>query len=191
MTEKRRETINLREQSVDVEQFGEIAHERHEAMKNAVERAERKQKSHQSEREMLVEARKLAAEVEMSSTDSSTSNRTEKRRGPITKKQLNSSFKSQMRSAEEDMTATERFTSRLIHAKPIERTTNIAASTIARPNAMLSGSIAAFIGITIVYFISKYYGFQLSGFETICAFIVGWILGLLYDYFSVMFHGRK
>ena len=191
MTEKEPGTASLHEQPVDIEQFGEIAHERHEAIKGAVERAERKHKSHHSEREVLAEARKLASEIEKANKDSQPSDSREERRGPISKKQLDSSFKSQMKSAESDMTAVERITSRVIHARPVEKTTNFVASSIARPNAMLSGSIAAFAGITIVYFISKYYGFQLTGFETIGAFIIGWIFGLLYDYFAVMLHGHK
>lgn len=138
---------------------------------------------------MLAEARKLATEVEKDKHH--LSKRQEKRSGPITKRQLDNSFKSQLKSAEHEMTTAERIISRFIHIKPIEKTVDFAAITIARPNAMLCGSIAAFAGVTIVYFISKYYAFQLTGFETIGTFLVGWIIGLLYDYFTVMIRGRK
>jgi hypothetical protein len=181
------------EQAVDVEQFGNIAHERHEAMRNALEQAERKhnKSSHQSEREVLARAQELAKETEKDSHDEHSTSPPEKRRGPITKKQLGASFKSQMKYAENEMSKTERVVSRIIHSAPIEKTSEFIGTTVARPNAMLSGSIAAFGGITICYFISKYYGFQLSGFETIGAFILGWIVGLLYDYFSVMIRGHR
>jgi hypothetical protein len=42
-----------------------------------------------------------------------------------------------------------------------------------------------------VYVVSKYYGYALSGFETIGAFIAGWVLGILYDFFKVMITGKK
>lgn len=191
MSEKETSRANLHEQSADVEEFGEIAHERREAIRNAVERAERKQKPHRSEREVLAEARELAKEVEDTNKKNEASSRTEKRRGPITKRQRNASFKAQMNYAASEMSLAERLTSKVIHAKFIEKTADVAGATIARPNAMLSGSIAAFIGITLLYFIAKYYGFRLSGFETLGAFVAGWIVGVLYDYFSVMIRGRK
>lgn len=189
MSEKEPVVLNLHERSADVEQFGEIAHERHEAMKNAIDRAERKQKPGHSERKMLAEARKLAEEIEHQDTQSPAHER--KRRGPITKKQLNSSFKNQIKSAETDMTTAERITSRFIHIRLIEKTSDVLSNTVARPNALLSGSITAFIGISVIYFVSKYYGFQLTGFETMGAFIAGWSLGLLYDYATVLFRNRR
>ncbi len=190
MSEKETQVADLHDQDSDVEQFGELAHERHEAIRDALERAERKHKTRHSEREVLAKAQELAKKAETSDSDKSHSP-AERRRGPIGKKQLEGSFKSQMKYAENDMTLSERATSKFIHLKPVEKTSDFISATIARPNAMLSGSIAAFIGITVLYFVSKYYGFQLSGFETIGAFIIGWIIGLLYDYFSVMIRGHN
>jgi hypothetical protein len=42
-----------------------------------------------------------------------------------------------------------------------------------------------------VYLIAKNLGYVLSGFETIGAFAIGWIIGVLYDYFRVMVTGKK
>lgn len=191
MKEKAPKITNLHEQSLDVEQFGEIAHERHEVMKNTLERAERRQKSHHSEREVLAEAQRLAGEVESDNKNNSSVKQPEKHRSPISKKQLDASFKAQIEAIAGDLTTVERATSRFIHYRLIEKTSDVVATTFARPNAMLSGSIAAFIGITLAYFISKYYGFQLSGFETIGAFIIGWIVGVLYDYISIKFRKSR
>ena len=60
-----------------------------------------------------------------------------------------------------------------------------------RPNAILAGAVVAFVLVLAVYLISKFYGYTLSGFETIGAFIVGWVLGILYDFFKVMITGKK
>jgi len=115
----------------------------------------------------------------------------ERRRGPITKQRREQSFRGHIKDAQQDMTSGERLFSKLIHTAPIEKVSDIASSTIARPNALLCGSIAAFFTITILYFTAKHYGFQLSGFEAIAAFVGGWLLGILYDYFSVMIRGKK
>jgi hypothetical protein len=34
-------------------------------------------------------------------------------------------------------------------------------------------------------------GYPLSGFETIGAFALGWMLGIVFDFFKVMVTGRK
>lgn len=192
MTEKQTTSENLYEKAADVEQFGEIAHERREAIHNALEDAERKHKEHHSsEREILARAKDLADQAEESVRDRQPAPAERRRTGPINKKQLAESFKSQMKHAETEMSTSERVFSRFLHSKPVEKTTDALGSTVARPNAMLSGSIAAFLGVTILYFVAKYYGFQLSGSETILTFIAGWIIGILYDYFSVMIRGHK
>lgn len=192
MAEKQTTSANLYEKTADVEQFGEIAHERHEAIQKELENAERKHKEHHSsEREILAKARDLASEADESLRDRQPAPAERRRTGPINKKQLAESFKAQMKDAEAEMKPSERVFSRFLHSKPVEKTADALGSTVARPNAMLSGSIAAFLGVTILYFVAKYYGFQLSGSETILTFVGGWIIGLLYDYFSVMIRGHK
>jgi hypothetical protein len=191
VAEKQLNAVNRLEQPADVEQFGEIAHERHEAIKTALEREERKHNERHSEREILAKAKELANKSDEAHKDHDKASPAERRSGPINKKQLDNSFKSQMKYAEAEMKPAERIFSKIIHNKSVEKSAEIIGSTVARPNAMLSGSIAAFIGITVLYFVSKYYGFQLSGFETIATFIIGWVAGVLYDYFSVMIRGHR
>ncbi|SRR6266498_1619823 len=71
--------------------------------------------------------------------------------------------------------------SRLIHTSSIEKASDVIASTIARPNALLAGGIAAFMIILAVYSYAKYAGFALQGSETIIAFVLGWALGIVFD----------
>lgn len=166
-------------------------HDRHaERLRDRLERAEKEHKDRSSEQEVLKEAQELAQEHTEKPADH-TASPAERRRGPITKKQLNGSFTSQMNHAREHMSPASRVFSRFIHAKPIEALSDFAASTIARPNALLMGSIVAFLTVTILYFVANHFGFRLSGFETIGAFIIGWTIGIVYDYASVAFRGRK
>ena len=80
---------------------------------------------------------------------------------------------------------------KLIHAKAVEKTSEAVGSTIARPNAILSGSIMAFALTAGLYFWAKYVGYPLSGFETIGAFIIGWLVGMIYDFTRIMFTGKS
>lgn len=114
-----------------------------------------------------------------------------KRRGGISKKEKDASFKKHMKQVQAEMTAPQRVFSKIIHAKAIEKTSEVVGATVARPNAILSGAVVAFVLVLIVYLLAKNLGYVLSGFETIAAFIVGWALGVLYDYFRVMITGKK
>ena len=96
-----------------------------------------------------------------------------------------------MSRVQAELTPSSRAFSKIIHAKPVEKTSEVVGSTIARPNAILSGAIVAFVLVLAVYLLAKNFGYVLSGFETIGAFIVGWVLGVLYDYFRVMITGKK
>ena len=114
-----------------------------------------------------------------------------KRRGAISKKEHEASFKKHMKQVQAEMPAPQRAFSKIIHAKGVEKASETIGSTIARPNAILSGAIVAFVLVLGVYLLAKNLGYTLSGFETIAAFFVGWVLGVLYDYFRVMITGKK
>lgn len=110
------------------------------------------------------------------------------RSGTITKKE---SFTAIMREAQGQMSPTSRAFSKFIHNKAVERASETAGSTVARPNAILSGAIFAFLMTLGVYLVAKNLGYPLSGFETIGAFALGWALGLVFDFLKVMVTGRK
>jgi hypothetical protein len=111
--------------------------------------------------------------------------------GPIRKTEREASFKTTMKEVQTQMSAPSRTFSKIIHNKAVEKVSETAGSTIARPNAILSGAIFAFALTLAVYLIAKNLGYRLSGFESIGAFILGWALGLVYDFLKVMITGRK
>lgn len=116
---------------------------------------------------------------------------TAKRRGSISKKQKEASFKRQMKEIQAKEPPINRAFSKVIHNKVVEKTSDVVGSTVARPNAILAGAFTAFLLTLIVYVTAKVIGYELSGFETIAAFIVGWVVGILYDYFKVVVTGKK
>jgi len=109
----------------------------------------------------------------------------------INKKMREESYSRTMEQIQNELPAHEKIFSKIIHNKAIEKTSDIASNTITRPNAMLLGAIFAFILTLITYAIAKTIGYQLSGFETILAFIIGWLVGIIFDYFHVLFTGNK
>lgn len=113
------------------------------------------------------------------------------RRGSISKREKEASFKKEMARVQAEMSPPARAFSKVIHSKVVEKTSEVVGATIARPNAILSGAVVAFVLVLAVYLVAKNLGYVLSGFETIGAFIVGWIIGTLYDYFRIMITGKK
>lgn len=115
----------------------------------------------------------------------------EHRRGKRSKKELDQSFESIMADTREQMSASSRAFSRVIHNRAVEAISETAGSTIARPNAILAGSVSAFAIVLGVYLVARYFGYPLSGSETLIAFTGGWLIGILFDFFRVMITGKK
>lgn len=179
------------EQERGGERFNEIAAEQQERIRENVERnAETKNK------ENLEEARKEALEKahskekEHKKTERKAES-AERRRGPITKKERDASFNRTMNEARHHMSGPSRTFSKVIHNKAVERVSEIGGSTIARPNAILSGAVVAFVLTLLVIVIARHYGYPLSGFETIGAFAVGWLLGIVFDFLKLMVTGKS
>jgi hypothetical protein len=141
-----------------------------------------------------VEALATAISVEKGSAEKKTrANDTPapRRRGGISKKEKTASYKKHMKQVQAELPAPERAFSKIIHAPVIEKTSEFIGGTVARPNAILSGAVVAFFLVLVVYLVAKNFGYVLSGFETIGAFIIGWVIGILYDYFKVLVTGKK
>jgi len=140
-----------------------------------------------------IKALETAASVE---SDSKETKKSEKRpaplrRGPISKKQLSASYRRTMEQVQNELPAGNRIFSKIIHNKVIEKTSDIIGNTVARPNAMLAGAVVAFALTLLTYTTAKTIGYTLSGFETIGAFIVGWVIGIVYDYLRVLITGKR
>jgi len=114
-----------------------------------------------------------------------------RRRGGISKKEGKASFNKRMAHVQAELPPTQRAFSKLIHSPAVEKTSEVVGGTIARPNAILSGAVVAFVLVLAVYLVAKHFGYVLSGFETIGAFIVGWIIGVLYDYVRALVTGKS
>jgi hypothetical protein len=109
----------------------------------------------------------------------------------LSKEKLSNSYKKAMEQVQNELPTASRIFSKFIHNKCIEKTSDFISHTIARPNAILAGAVFAFILPLFVYIIAKNIGYDLSGFETIAAFALGWIIGIIYDYLVALFTGKS
>lgn len=111
--------------------------------------------------------------------------------GITTKSERAASYKKTMKQVQGELSPIDRAFSKFIHNKAVERVSDAVGATIARPNAILVGSITAFVFTLVIFLVARYYGYPLSGTETIAAFGLGWLVGLLFDYLRLEFTGGK
>lgn len=172
----------------------EVAREQQEKLANKIETGiESPRDADMTAERARTEALESAISVESGSSERGRKSEptTSKRRGPISKKQKEASFKRQMKEIQASQPPISRTFSKIIHNKAIEKTSDIVGATVARPNAILAGAVTAFVLTLGVYVTAKILGYVLSGFETIAAFAIGWVIGIIYDYLRVVITGKK
>lgn len=181
---------NTEKQLSGVEQ---AAQERLEHLKLNKEAAHEGPESHAAkEAEALHEAKKEAlASPEMSGTEKAESHHNASPKHVAGKKQREKAFRNTMRHIQQEMPPVQRVFSKVIHSPIVEKASDAVGGTIARPNAILSGSICAFVLVLALYINARHMGYALSGFETIGAFLLGWALGVLFDLARVAFRNRR
>lgn len=99
-------------------------------------------------------------------------------------------YKDIVRHTQNELPPVSRAFSKVIHQPAVEKTSAAVGATVARPNAILFGALFAFLISGAVYVIAKHYGYGLSGFEAIGAFIIGWAVGMLVDVFRLALRRR-
>lgn len=138
--------------------------------------------------EALFSKEASVAETKKSSLDASGTPKSLPRSGG--RKDREASYKKTLAHLGTELSPHERLFSKVIHNPGVEKVSETLGSTVARPNAILAGSFTAFITVTAVYVIARNMGYPLSGFETIGTFILGWTVGIIYDYVRIMISGK-
>jgi len=172
-----------------------VSAEHYENAEKSIEaKSEHVESGEKAEEKARIEALESAISVERGGAEKKTKHNdtpTPRRRGGISKKEKTVAYKKHMKQVQAELPAPERAFSKIIHAPVVEKTSEFVGGTVARPNAILSGAVVAFFLVLAVYIVAKNLGYTLSGFETIGAFIIGWVIGVLYDYFKVLVTGKK
>lgn len=192
MANNERSKQNPEYNRVEHERFEEVRRENQERLRDNLERQAEKSPERNIEaarQEALEKALAHERKVETLEREASPAEKRDSR--PASKLTREASFQKTMQEVRTEMSAPSRTFSKIIHNKVVEKVSETAGNTIARPNAVLSGALFAFILTLGLYLVAKNLGYRLSGFETIGAFILGWILGLTLDFLKIMITGRK
>lgn len=187
--------INHSTPELNTEQLSQLAAERSaeldKTVENRVKHSPEKQAEaverarHEANKEALLSKERSGAEQKAGGEPSMGAVR------KVTKQEKDVEYKKTLKEIRSQMSAPSRAFSKVIHNPAVEKTSDVIGSTIARPNAIVAGSTTALVLVSAVYIIAKTYGYPMSGFETIGAFIIGWMIGLIYDYVRVTASGGK
>lgn len=108
-----------------------------------------------------------------------------------TRQNLDKSFNKTMTTIRKDMSRTSQAFSKVIHNPVVEKTSQAVGNTVARPNLIIAGALGTLILCSIIYIISKRYGYVLSGFEAIGTFVLGWAIGAIVEFIRVGLLNKK
>lgn len=188
---KEQDPFKHEQQEFNQEALEQARAERQEELRQDLE--QEKKSPEQDPEKLQNEAFEKAASIERDKARAEAPKDTIEKEKPRTGRtqQLEASYNATMDEVRTHMSAPSKAFSKVIHNKVVDGVSNAVGSTVARPNAILSGAVFAFVLTLAIYLVAKNLGYPLSGFETIGAFILGWILGILYDFLKVMITGRK
>ncbi len=181
------------EQQFDAETLREMSEKQSEKLRENKEQAaekvtERQERLDEARHEALEQAHR---EKERSAVEIPPQNAPERRVRIASRKERDVAFDRTMNDIRPHLSSPSRVFSQFIHNKTVENVSNFVGGTVARPTAILSGALFAFLLTSSVLIIARRFGYQLSGFESIAAFLFGWGLGLIYDFLRIMITGKK
>ncbi|MDQ5932501.1 MAG: hypothetical protein QG649_586 [Patescibacteria group bacterium] len=186
------ERLNFPERSSErgQEALDSLRNERKAELERNLERAA--EAPNEQNLEKLKESAEKAAEVEKKQNEAPVAKAEKRRDTPAQRRARGkASYNKTMKETQSQMNAPEKTFSKVIHNPVVEKSSEVVGATVARPNAIVAGSVTALIFTLGLYLFAKYYGYPLKGSETIAAFILGWVVGLLYDYLRIMITGKK
>ncbi len=92
------------------------------------------------------------------------------------------SFNTTMHHVRNNLSRTEKTFSKIIHKPVVEKTSEIVGATVARPSGIAGATIAAFIGLLLVYGVARFAGFELAGSEMPILLLIGFVAGLIIEW---------
>lgn len=188
MNNERNTSGNNHERHYDAENLRDVGAERRKELaaereKNASEAAQ--ERSADKARHEALEHAKSAEHTERRQESPA------ERRGAITKRERKASYEATMHEVRSQMSGSSRAFSVVIHNPTVEKVSDFVGGTIARPNAILSGAVFAFLFTLAIYLIARFNGYALSGTESIASFALGWLIGIAFDYLKLVVTGKK
>ncbi len=156
------------------------------------ERATSPEISQESEakRQRQVEQARQTIERQQETADTGERAPVAKAKAILTNIDYDRAYKDTMQSLQRHLKPASRTFSRVIHNPAIERVSEVAGQTVARPSVMLGATTTALIVGSLTYATAKRYGFTLSGSELILSLLAGGVIGAIIEGLTKLFKRR-
>lgn len=104
---------------------------------------------------------------------------------------LSQTYQRTLVSVRNRLSKPEKTFSKTVHNPLVEKASDLAGSTIARPSGILFGSIFSFIGSLVGYIIARRLGGEIPYSIFAFMFVVGFVFGLILEMLIVFYKKRK
>lgn len=157
----------------------EAAREQLEAIRKGLENKVEKAPDALNRQELSRRAEQQA----VSGKELSHAEHTENKHHPVlVNKQLKEiAYNRTMTRVRKQLSAPSRAFSQLVHSKALDRPSEIASKTIARPSSMLGGALTAALGTSTLLWLTNHYGYEYNYLVVIALFAIGMFVGLFVE----------
>lgn len=100
----------------------------------------------------------------------------------ITKELKYDAYMRLLRKTRSHLSSPEKTLSKIVHNPTLEKTSEVAAQTIARPTGILFGGIGAFVGTAFLLYISKRNGIDYNYLVFLMLFVSGYVVGTVIEF---------
>jgi F0F1-type ATP synthase assembly protein I len=101
----------------------------------------------------------------------------------LTKQIKNHRYKEVLINTRTRLSKNDQLFSKIIHNEKVEKVSDIAEKSVARPSGVISGAIVAIAGAVIVFYFAQKIGFSVPRSIIIILFLLGFIVGLATEFF--------
>lgn len=109
----------------------------------------------------------------------------------VNKQLKDMAFARAMTRARKKLPAPSRVFSKVVHQPTIDAASEFVGKTVARPSGMLGGAVVAFLGSSILLWVTRHYGYEYNYFAVILLFGIGLAIGLSVELIWRFFKHRQ
>lgn len=145
-----------------------------EKLRNSAEKEQNKERAGEK-----LEAKQTAEKLAISGKEKAPGSSEKQGQKSVHRNTKKQTYTATMKRVESKLPAYQRTFSRVINNDAVDKVSNVAGRTIARPSGIAGAGIFAFLALGVVSYVANRYGFTTSGSEFIVFIAVGWAAGLL------------
>ena len=101
--------------------------------------------------------------------------------GPVHRSHKQMTYKATMRRVESRLPSYQRTFSKVINNDKVDKVSNIASKSVARPSGLLGGGVLAFLALLITTIYANRYGWEVSNSVFMVFVVIGWAIGLMVE----------